>query len=114
MVRIHVERWSFWSPEAGDPAGWLDYWQKPGARAQAGDPDAKAVPPMHRRRMSRLSKMALASALEVVAGETVDYSVFCSQHGEIARTRDILSSISSGTEMSPTAFAQSVHNTSSG
>ena len=64
--------------------------------------------------MSRLSKMALATALEAMGGDTADYSIFCSQHGEIVRTREILSSISAGTEISPTAFAQSVHNTGSG
>ncbi len=36
------------------------------------------------------------------------------QDREIVRTREILTSISDGEEISPTAFAQSVHNTSSG
>jgi hypothetical protein len=64
--------------------------------------------------MSRLAKMALSAALEVAGDDPVDYSIFCSQHGEITRTHDILASISEGEEISPTAFAQSVHNTSSG
>lgn len=64
--------------------------------------------------MSRLSKMALAAALDATAGQSVDYSIFCSQHGELVRTRTILSSMIEGVELSPTAFAQSVHNTSSG
>jgi hypothetical protein len=114
MVRIEVERWSFWSPESGDPTAWLSYWRQPGAGPVDGNPRADLLPPMIRRRTSRLSKMALATALEVTAGTAVDYSIFCSQHGEIVRTREILSSISAGTEISPTAFAQSVHNTSSG
>lgn len=58
--------------------------------------------------------MALSVALDAVGGGTVDYSIFCSQHGEIVRTRQILTSIVAGTEISPTAFAQSVHNTASG
>jgi len=69
---------------------------------------------MQRRRMSRLAKMALSVALEVAGDEEIDYSIFCSRHGEIVRTRDILTSISERNEISPTAFAQSVHNTSSG
>lgn len=64
--------------------------------------------------MSRLAKMALSCALEAAGGDVVDYSIFCSQHGEIVRTRDILAAISAGDEISPTAFSQSVHNTSSG
>ena len=69
---------------------------------------------MQRRRMSRLTKMALTVALDVTVDAPVDYSIFCSQHGEIVRTREILTSISDGVEISPTAFAQSIHNTSSG
>ena len=114
MVRIEVERWIFWSPESSDPALWLNHWQGPNAGSVQGDPDAGAIPPMQRRRMSRLSKMALATALEAMADNPADYSIFCSRHGEIIRTREILSSISAGTEISPTAFAQSVHNTGSG
>jgi hypothetical protein len=114
MVNIDVERWSFWSPESTDPVLWLEHWQRPDAQPTEGSPPADHVPPIQRRRASRLSKMALSTALKVTAGEAVDYSIFCSQHGEIVRTRDILSSISAGVEMSPTAFAQSVHNTSSG
>ncbi len=114
MVRIEVERWIFWSPESSDPAIWLDFWRRPDASPAQGNPASGAITPMQRRRISRLSKMALATALEAMGGDAADYSIFCSQHGEIVRTREILSSISAGTEISPTAFAQSVHNTGSG
>ena len=114
MVRIAIDRWSFWSPETSDPVRWLEYWQSPVAGPAEDNPGAEQVPPMLRRRMSRLAKMALTTALQVCDGEPVDYSIFCSQHGEIVRTREILDSISAGEELSPTAFAQSVHNTSSG
>lgn len=114
MLRLQIEHWSFWSPESPDPAGWASHWRQAGAKCMAGDPDATIIPAMQRRRMSRLSRMALAVALEVISDETVDYSIFCSQHGEIVRTSEILSAIAAGVEISPTAFAQSVHNTSSG
>ena len=58
--------------------------------------------------------MALSCALDVAADGAINYSIFCSQHGEVVRTRDMLASISDGIEISPTAFSQSVHNTSSG
>lgn len=67
---------------------------------------------MQRRRMSRLSRMALSVALDVEGNP--DFSIFASRHGELARTRGILGQICDGTEVSPTAFSQSVHNTSSG
>lgn len=114
MPNIEVERWSFWSPESGEPAQWASYWQRNDATPVDGNPRVEQIPPMQRRRMSRLAKMALNIALEVIGDTNVDYSVFCSRHGEIVRTREILASIVSAIEISPTAFAQSVHNTSSG
>jgi hypothetical protein len=114
MVRLQIERWSFWSPESSDPTGWSDYWVCDGAIRKSGEPDPSAIPAMQRRRLSRLSKMALAAALDASSDMAIDYSIFCSQHGEIVQTSALLSSISQGVELSPTAFAQSVHNTSSG
>ena len=114
MSGIRVERWSFWSPESTDPSGWFEHWQQADARPEEGDPPGDAIPPMQRRRMSRLARMAISCALEVAGDNAVDYSIFSSQHGEVVRTRDILGSISDGIEISPTAFSQSVHNTSSG
>ena len=114
MVRLQIERWSFWSPESPDPAGWSDYWADDDAIRKTGEPDPSVIPAMQRRRLSRLSKMALAAALDASSDMAIDYSIFCSQHGEIVKTSALLSSISQGVELSPTAFAQSVHNTSSG
>lgn len=114
MTRLEVDGWSFWSPEADEPGAWLEYWQHADAQPADRDPPADQIPPAQRRRSSRLTRMALATALQVAEDASFDYSIFCSQHGEIVRTRDILSSINSGTEISPTAFSQSVHNTSSG
>lgn len=114
MACVEVERWTFWSPESSDPSGWFAHWQLAEAQAVEGSPPGDRIPPMQRRRMSRLARMALSCALETAGDEAVDYSIFCSQHGEIVRTHDILESISEGTEISPTAFSQSVHNTSSG
>ena len=114
MVRLRIDRWAFWAPENCDPSGWLRYWQELGAAPVAGEPDASGLPAPYRRRMSRLSKMALSTALDAIAGRTFDYSIFCSQHGEIIRSRELLASIAAGIELSPAAFSQSVHNTSSG
>ncbi len=112
--RIQVDSWRFWAPESSDPTLWLEHWRAAGARAQDGNPDVEVIPPIQRRRASRLSKMVLSTALDVAAEQEIDYSIFCSQHGEIVRTREILRSISEREEISPTAFAQSVHNTGSG
>src|SRR5689334_24098497 len=64
--------------------------------------------------MSTLSKLAVQVALEAAGDEGADFLVFCSQHGELARTRELLGSIVAGSELSPAGFSQSVHNTSAG
>ena len=64
--------------------------------------------------MSALSKMAVQVALEATGDERADFLVFCSQHGELSRTRELLGSIVGGSELSPAGFSQSVHNTSAG
>lgn len=64
--------------------------------------------------MSRASRMALEVATSIPGADEVGYTVFCSQHGEIARTIGILLGIADGIEPSPTDFAMSVHNTSAG
>jgi hypothetical protein len=64
--------------------------------------------------MSALAKMAVQVALEATADADADYLVFCSQHGEVPRTRELLATIVNGGELSPMSFSQSVHNTSAG
>lgn len=64
--------------------------------------------------MSALSKVAVGVGLRASSDVRADFLVFCSQHGELVRSRELLGSIADGMELSPTAFSQSVHNTSAG
>jgi len=111
---LQIEEWTFWSPEARAPAEWLAHWSRPGAApGQAKIPD-DAIPGAQRRRMSSLSKLGVQAALEVTRDARPDFLVFCSQHGELVRTQELLRDIVAGEELSPTAFSQSVHNTGAG
>jgi hypothetical protein len=111
---LKIEQWAFWSPESRVPAEWREQWSRPGARPGSAELAADAIPAVQRRRMSTLSKIAVQVAIEASGERPADYLVFCSQHGEIARTTALLDSIVAGTELSPAAFSQSVHNTSAG
>jgi hypothetical protein len=111
---LEIERWAFWSPETEFPAQWREYWSQPSARPQQTKIPDDAIPSMHRRRMSALSKLAVQVGLEAGEKLQVDFLVFCSQHGELVRTRQLLSDIVTGTVLSPAGFSQSVHNTGSG
>jgi hypothetical protein len=64
--------------------------------------------------MSTLTKMAVQTALEASQTFAPDFLVFCSQHGELARTRELLAAIVARGDVSPTSFSQSVHNASAG
>jgi hypothetical protein len=111
---LSIERWSFWSPDATDPLEWeaLDQYQTESVPAR--QVPSSRVPASHRRRMSALSRMAVQLALEATEGLEVDFAVFCSRHGELARTSRLLASIADAEVLSPMEFSQSVHNTSAG
>jgi len=112
--RLEIEDWAFWSPEGGTPAEWRAHWQRPEAvPTRAPIPD-DAIPAAQRRRMSSLSKLAVQTAIQATRHAPPDFTVFCSQHGELVRTRELLRAIVAGEELSPAAFSQSVHNTGAG
>jgi hypothetical protein len=112
---LEIARWAFWSPEAREPHRWRERWAKPAATAapQSTIPD-DAIPAAHRRRMSPLSKLAVQIAKEATGDSPADFLVFCSQHGDLTRLREMLRDIAAGVPLSPTAFSQSVHNANAG
>jgi hypothetical protein len=107
---LEILSWSFWSPETRQPSD----WPAVSARAEPAAALGAQIPAAHRRRMSTLSKMAVQVALEATASARPEFVVFCSQHGELTRTRELLRSIVERVELSPASFSQSVHNTAAG
>lgn len=83
--------------------------------AESGMPDAKAVPPMLRRRLTRWGRMALETACACAEDITAETPVlFSSRHGDTQRTCVLLQDLAVGEPLSPTAFSLSVHNASLG
>ncbi|WP_042624470.1 beta-ketoacyl synthase chain length factor [Burkholderia plantarii] len=72
------------------------------------------IEPMVRRRLSRLSKLALQAAHDCADGHGALRMVFASRHGELIRTTTLLDAITAGEPVSPTAFGLSVLNAASG
>jgi hypothetical protein len=72
------------------------------------------IPAMQRRRLSRLAKLALNSAMQTLATRKVDYIVWVSQYGDEAKTLNILADVLREQTPSPTQFSTSVHNAISG
>jgi Beta-ketoacyl synthase, N-terminal domain len=114
LPAISIRRWAFWSAETEDAQAWLDHWSSPDPAPASQRPPAASVPAMQRRRLSKLSRMAVQLALDCSDGTEVGYTIFGSRHGEVVRTRGMLAAIAERETLSPTQFSQSVHNTSSG
>lgn len=77
-------------------------------------PDFSFIPPMMRRRMSDIEKIAVGLAGKI-APERQDYSVvFASQFGEWGTTIRLIKQFFTEQEMSPAGFSNSVHNAAAG
>jgi hypothetical protein len=111
---LDVERWAFWSPESAHPAVWRTRWTGGAPEPSPAEVPDDAIPATHRRRMSSLTRLAVQIAIEAAGDCKPDFLIFCSQHGDLTRLREMLNDISSGVELSPTTFSQSVHNASAG
>jgi hypothetical protein len=74
------------------------------------DPDVREIPPMLRRRLSPLGKMAVSVAWPLLRATPAMPSLFCSRHGELERTASMLRELAAGQALSPTHFSLSVHN----
>lgn len=94
------------------------HWSMPIARwksiSTAGVPGVEALDPMVRRRLSRLSRLALQAAYDCAGSNDALRVVFASRHGELTRTTAILDDIQAGEPVSPTAFSLSVLNAVTG
>lgn len=118
-IDLDIARYSAWAPGLETAAEW-QRWARAelpigtGSAAKGGGPAVEFLPSLFRRRLSRLSRMALQVAHDCTAGERDIPTVFCSRHGELTRTVELLLDQNKGEALSPTAFSMSVHNTASG
>jgi hypothetical protein len=99
-----------WAPGVDTKEAWLAWAD--GDRAIHGDvePAVQAMQPMLRRRAGFLGKMALEVAYQCL-GKNIDVpTVFCSRHGDVSRSVDLLLDLAKAAPLSPTSFGLSVHN----
>jgi len=109
-----LEGWNAWAPGFETQQQWQQWNGNISQINNQGTPEVKFLPAMFRRRLSRLSKLALSSAFSCIKqGEPVS-TVFASSHGELSTCVKLLENLASNTELSPTKFSTSVHNTASG
>lgn len=110
MTRIYIKHWSAWTPSIKLRENW-QLWAKDQAPESFSDElNISDVPAMLRRRLSHLGKMSIACANDTEQSSPQRPAVFCSRHGELARSVNLLSNLAQGELLSPTHFSLSVHN----
>jgi hypothetical protein len=103
-----------WAPGVETREAWAA-WAQDGFRiAENREPAVAAMPAMLRRRAGSHAKMALEVAYACLGEKREVPTVFCSRHGEVHRSVDMLSDLARGELLSPTAFGLSVHNAAAG
>ncbi|MGV2702247.1 UNVERIFIED_CONTAM: beta-ketoacyl synthase chain length factor [Aeromonas salmonicida] len=102
------------SPGLVDERDWQEWAQWGQWPAAAPFPATPLLPMMMARRLSQGSRLAVQVGLSLLARHPVDYAIFVSRHGELARSVTLLQALAARQALSPTDFSMSVHNTAAG
>jgi hypothetical protein len=112
MIRqFQIREWSAFAPGLEDQQAWQDWARKPWLPVGDAAPALAEMPPMQRRRVEKLGRMALQVAYWCQAAADAGWPlVFASRHGDLARTYAMLQELARGNALSPTHFGLSTHN----
>ncbi|MDP2832984.1 MAG: beta-ketoacyl synthase chain length factor [Pseudomonadota bacterium] len=108
-MHMNISACAAWAPGLGDLTAWRSWPPDDGSA-----PEIRFVNALLRRRLGRLSRMALHVANEAATGWASLSTIFASRHGELSRTVGILHALAANEAPSPTAFSLSVHNSAAG
>ncbi len=113
MIEFSVTGWSAWAPGLPLAQDWLA-WAQGEATAPVGEgaPPLADVPPVMRRRIDRLGRMAISATddCDISPAREQIPLVFVSRHGDVAGSVELLRALGQAEPLSPTAFSLSVHN----
>ncbi len=114
-VQFKLRAWSAWAPGLGEPEAWSDWLDGRRSMESDGRPEVDFLPPLQRRRLSRMARMSfvgLESCRDAEAPEPP--LVYASRHGEVGRSFKLLESLARDEGLSPRDFSLSVHNATTG
>lgn len=116
MIGARIESWAAWAPEHEAATDWERWAGAPAALPHEGNPAAKFLPPMLRRRCSPLARMMLTAAFDCCAEEERSKvaTVFSSRHGNINESVGMFERLARQEPLSPTKFSHTVHNAQAG
>jgi hypothetical protein len=106
-----IKDWSAFAPGLARREDWLTWAADPFLPEGDATPALQEMPPMSRRRVDKLGRMALQVAwwCQPDPAETAPM-VFGSRHGDLGRTYEMLRTLARDEPLSPTHFGLSTHN----
>lgn len=110
MFVFSIKNWGGWAPGLEHAEQWAEWARGERDINLNGMPAALAMPPMLRRRANRQLRMAFEAIDQCCKGKPGIPAVFCSRHGEVHRSLEILDPLMQGKPISPATFSLSVHN----
>lgn len=116
MLNLVIRRWAAWAPGVERREEWERWCRAPTALATDGAPELPFLPPLFRRRCSRLSRLMLHAAYAACEPDelTTLPTVFASRYGELGLTVSLLESLARKEAVTASGFTHSVHNTQIG
>jgi len=110
-MEFSIDGWRAWAPGLDSPQAWQAWSRAPIIMDDTDAlPGVDFLPPMQRRRLSKLARMLFHVGWPLVQRNEAVPLVLVSRHGETPRTLAILEDLARGEPLSPTAFSLSVHN----
>ena len=113
-IQFSIASHAAWAPGVETDADWLAWANCNFLIQGSSEPRIPAMPAMLRRRAGFIGKMALEVAYRCLNGRAAVPTVFCSRHGECARSVELLQDLVRELPLSPTSFSLSVHNATAG
>lgn len=109
LYSITIKQWHAWAPNRITDHDWQQWAQKPVLTVGEGMPDVSVLPAMQRRRMNRLARMCY-TVVQAIEGSAGLPQIYCSRHGDLARSTDLLLQLAQKEPLSAASFGLSVHN----
>ncbi|PUA19800.1 beta-ketoacyl synthase chain length factor [Glaciimonas sp. PCH181] len=113
-IQFSIASQAAWAPGIETEAAWQTWTHNRFHIQGTAEPAVAEMPAMLRRRAGFIGKMALEVAYRCLNGRTAAATVFCSRHGECARSVELLQDLVQDNPLSPTSFSLSVHNATAG
>ncbi|MBB3169261.1 beta-ketoacyl synthase chain length factor [Simiduia aestuariiviva] len=113
-ISLNIQQWNAWLPGVVGPAACAQWAEGALALDLEAKPDVSAVPSMLRRRLNGVGRLVATVLWDMVPQASRVPMVFCSRHGDQARTLQLMAELAADEPLSPAAFSMSVHNAVAG